>query len=142
LPPVGAAWLALRGDAAKALLSAPVVARSEHFVFHRATMPVAKDLSTDAAPSRTPSVDKSAAPGLAIMLPKRHARRAVTRNLIRRQIREALRAQPRALGQAHCLVRLRRPFAAAEFHSAASLALRATVRGEVTQLCLDAERLR
>ncbi|MEI6029280.1 MAG: ribonuclease P protein component [Betaproteobacteria bacterium] len=68
------------------------------------------------------------------VVPKRHARRAVTRNLIKRQIRaSALRIQA-GLPGGMWLVRLRQPFAVSAFPSAASPALRAAVRSELDRL--------
>ena len=68
------------------------------------------------------------------MVPKRWARRAVTRNLIRRQIYAVgERLQPPLAAGAH-LVRLRAAFAPAQYPSAASVALQRAVRAELCQL--------
>jgi ribonuclease P protein component len=72
--------------------------------------------------------------GLALVVPKRHAKRAVTRNLIKRQMREAVR---RHVAAGHCaalLVRLRSAFDPRQYPSAASSALRAAVRTELDEL--------
>ena len=45
-------------------------------------------------------------PRLALVVPKRLAPRAVTRNRVRRLIREAFRLQQRRLGGSDCVVRL------------------------------------
>ena len=66
------------------------------------------------------------------MVPKRLARRAVTRNVIRRQVREA--ASRWSLTDRLCLVRLRKAFDPRQFPSAASAALRAQVRAELDDL--------
>ena len=74
------------------------------------------------------------------MVPKRWARRAVTRNAIRRQIHavgESL--QPPLAADAH-LVRLRAGFARSQFPSASSTALKAAVRAELLQLFASRER--
>lgn len=68
------------------------------------------------------------------MVPKRHARRAVTRNLIRRQMREVLRDESPALPACQLLIRLRAPFDRGRFPAAASAALRAAVRQELAEL--------
>jgi ribonuclease P protein component len=75
---------------------------------------------------------------LGAMVPKRHARRAVTRNLLKRQIRAAFERHEAALPHGMWLVRLRRVFPPSEFVSARSalLAEAATDRLEV----LDSER--
>ena len=74
------------------------------------------------------------------VLPKRHARRAVTRNLLRRQIRAAMQRHASSLPPGNWLVRLRRPFAAAEFVSAASAELRGCVRAELETMLSRAAR--
>lgn len=72
-----------------------------------------------------------------MVVPKRHARRAVTRTLIKRQIRGAVQRmdvarQPLAPGL--WVVRLRAPFDRAAFVSAASAALGNEVRRELDGL--------
>jgi len=74
------------------------------------------------------------------MVPKRWARRAVTRNLIKRQIYSIAAQQRVALPLAAYLVRLRSGFDRQHFKSAASDALRAAVREEITQLFSKATR--
>ena len=71
---------------------------------------------------------------LGCVVPKRHARRAVTRNLIRRAIREAALAQADALRAGLCVVRLRAPVPAGEFPSGASETLHRLVRAELAEL--------
>lgn len=68
------------------------------------------------------------------MVPKRHARRAVTRNLLKRQIRAAMQRHWQALAPGLWLVRLRAPFAATQYPSAASCALRVAAAGELEVL--------
>ena len=60
---------------------------------------------------------------LGAVVPKRHARRSVTRTLLKRQIRRHLAAHRAALPPGLWVVRLRAPFDRAEFPSAASAAL-------------------
>lgn len=64
------------------------------------------------------------------VVPKRHARRSVTRSLLKRQIRAAVDRQP-ALPGGLWVVRLRSPFAREQFPSAASEALRRAARDEL-----------
>ncbi|MDE2452761.1 MAG: ribonuclease P protein component, partial [Burkholderiales bacterium] len=66
--------------------------------------------------------------------PKRHARRAVTRNLLKRQIRSAMARHAARLAPGIWLVRLKAPYPRAEFASAASDALRGAARAELEQL--------
>lgn len=75
---------------------------------------------------------------LGTVLPKRHARRSVTRSLLKRQMRQAAaRALPQ-LPAGLWLLRLSRPFAAAEFVSAASPALKRAARTELDALLQQA----
>lgn len=68
------------------------------------------------------------------MVPKRHARRAVTRNLLKRQIRQAFERYEALLPHGLWLVRLRRVFAQAEFISARSDLLAEAARRELDEL--------
>ncbi len=75
---------------------------------------------------------------LGTVVPKRHAKRAVTRNLLKRQIRAALLRRDLP-GQALLrsglwVVRLRAPFDRLAFASAASPALREAARAEIEAL--------
>lgn len=136
-PPPYRCWWSLDQAGIKALRAQPTIAQTPHFALHHARqsalMPV---LSTDGAPERTRSVNNRApaAPpdGLGVIAPKRHARRAVTRNLVKRQVREAVRRWPLPAGS--WLVRLRGPLHPRRCRSAASPALRMLVRAELDEL--------
>lgn len=144
----GLPWVSLGGDALKALLSAPTVAKTTHFVLQAASeQSVALELPTGRAPDRTESVDNSVPvspssckTGLALVVPKRHAKRAATRNLVKRQMREAMRGASADWSGRQMLIRQRRPFAPQQFRSATSDALRDAVRGELEQLFAQARR--
>lgn len=71
---------------------------------------------------------------LGIVLPKRHARRSVTRSLLKRQIRQAVASRETGLDSGLWVVRLRAPFDRASFPSAASEALRRQARAELAGL--------
>jgi ribonuclease P protein component len=71
---------------------------------------------------------------LGAMTPKRWARRAVTRNTIRRQIYAVGDGLDVPLCAGAHLVRLRAAFAPAQFPSARSEALKRAVRAELVQL--------
>jgi len=71
---------------------------------------------------------------LGAVVPKRHARRAVTRSLLKRQIYAAAERHRVGLGEGVWIVRLRAPFDRAQFTSAASAALRASARTELESL--------
>lgn len=134
------------------LLASPACARSAHFAVHHVdtavlagptaeNRPQAAELSTVSPPLGAGSVDKSAVRhALGTVLPKRHARRAVTRNLLRRQIRQALLRHADRLPPGQWLVRLRSPFARPAFPSAASDALRRAARAELDAALLGASR--
>jgi len=68
------------------------------------------------------------------MVPKRWAKRAVTRNAIKRQIYTVSDDFLPRYPQAAWVVRLRRDFSRKEFLSASSQALKQVVRSEVTAL--------
>jgi ribonuclease P protein component len=72
--------------------------------------------------------------GLGAVVPKRHARRAVTRSLLKRQIYAAAETHREALGDGLWIVRLRAPFDRTEFPSAASNPLRILARRELDAL--------
>jgi ribonuclease P protein component len=127
--------VALGGDAIQALLAAPTRAKTAHFVLQAAAKPFAPELPTEAAPDRTDSVDNLSEPlGFALVVPKRHARRAVTRNLVRRQMREAMRRHLADWAGQRVLVRQRAAFDIRQYPSAASTALRVAVRDELERL--------
>ena len=130
-------------------------ARSAHFALHHLSAPpapsawhVAKlrtaqaDLSTgneqpahslvDHDPPRAPSVPVEGC-WVGVVVPKRHARRSVTRQLLKRQIRAAFAERP-GMPPGMWVVRLRAPFDRQKFPSAASDALRAAARAELAQL--------
>jgi ribonuclease P protein component len=76
----------------------------------------------------------AAACRFALVVPKRHARRAVTRSLIKRQGRAQFAAHAARLAAGDWLLRLRAGFPLPQFPSAASTALRVAVRAELQTL--------
>ena len=68
------------------------------------------------------------------VVPKRHARRAVTRSLIKRQIYAAAERHRDRMAPGLWIVRLRSPFDRGEFPSAASRALLRRARDELDHL--------
>jgi ribonuclease P protein component len=79
---------------------------------------------------------------LGCMVPKRQARRAVTRNLVKRQMRESFRRHAAALPMGLWLLRLHAGFPVADYPSAASAALAEAVRGELDRLLAGASHAR
>jgi ribonuclease P protein component len=73
---------------------------------------------------------------LGTVLPKRHARRAVTRSLLKRQIRAAVGIHVESLAAGRWVVRLRSSFDRAAYPSAASTALQHDARIELDDLLL------
>lgn len=77
------------------------------------------------------------------IIPKRYARRSVTRNLIRRQMRAAVQRHQAAFRSpigAKWVLRLRAAFAIETFPSAASQALKSSVRSELDALLAGSKR--
>lgn len=73
-------------------------------------------------------------PWVGALIPKRWAKRAVTRNAIKRQIYTVSSEIEASLKQAAHVVRLRSAFDRAKFPSASSDALKQAVRTELQQL--------
>jgi ribonuclease P protein component len=69
-----------------------------------------------------------------MVVPKRHARRSVTRTLVKRQMRAVMAARADALPPGLWVLRLKSVFDLKQFPSAASDALRERVRVELQQL--------
>jgi ribonuclease P protein component len=133
------------------VLAAPSRARSPHFAVHHlqaapltrsrpAIPPLSTELSTGLTTASAGMVDDPRGQvWLGAVLPKRHARRAVTRSLLKRQIRAALSRAPHVPGGLW-VVRLRAPFPREHFPSAASPALAGAARSELDTVLADAVR--
>lgn len=113
----------------QAVMAGALVAKTPHFALHR----VALNAPHENAPSHRAMLPVADA-WLGVLLPKRWARRAVTRNAIRRQIYEVAREKAHQLPQAAWVVRLRSEFSRQRFVSATSDALKRAVRSELNQL--------
>ena len=126
-------------------------ASSAHFAVHHlpdrpsapakpSAKPATAELSTDEKPEVISAVDDSVSaspPGavwLGAVVPKRHAKRAVTRSLLKRQIRSTVTGAEAALAGGLWVIRLRAPFDRHIFVSAASDALKRVARAELEQL--------
>jgi ribonuclease P protein component len=128
----------------QAVLAGKTVARTAHFALHRAALDArAVPTSMAGTPIPQPSGPESLRPQalfavggvwLGAMVPKRWAKRAVTRNTIKRQIYQVIQAfEPRFPHAAH-VVRLRSVFDRKVFISATSDQLKHAVRAELEQL--------
>ena len=96
---------------------------------------VARRLSTGNAPEPVKPVDDLPAElWVGAVVPKRHARRAVTRSLLKRQIRSVFERHVDVLAAGLWVVRLRATFDKARFASAASDALKRAARDELETL--------
>jgi len=128
------------------LRATPAWSRSEHFAVHhlrcgphrplgRHRRAADDKLSTDHEDNLSQPVDElSAGHWLGTVLPKRLARRSVTRNLLRRQIRAVMHQHQTRLPPGLWVVRLRAPFSRTGFVSAASDALRRAARSELNAM--------
>ena len=118
----------------QAVLNVAIVAKTPHFALHRNSLDAAA-LSPSAGGATLPSVLFPVMDvWLGAMVPKRWARRAVTRNAIKRQIYAVSGDFQHLYKQAAFVVRLRRDFSRKEFASATSVQLRSAVRGELQSL--------
>ena len=116
------------------MLAGAIVARTEHFAMHRQLLDSPAALPPGAGAVIRPALFPVCDLWLGAMVPKRWARRAVTRNAIKRQIYHVSADFLDRFPQAAFVVRLRREFSRAEFVSAASPHLKAAVRTEVQAL--------
>jgi ribonuclease P protein component len=120
----------------QAVMAGSTVARTAHFVLHRADLQAAA--VHEANPTGPGGIPKALfvvpAVWIGVLLPKRWARRAVTRNAIKRQIYNVSATfEPQLLAAAH-VVRLRAAFDRKHFTSATSDLLKQAVRTELQQL--------
>lgn len=106
------------------------VSRTPHFVLHRGPL----DAMSSAGPAPQALFVVRDQAWMGAVVPKRWAKRAVTRNGIKRQIYNVSAAFEDRLPAAAHVVRLRMDFARKEFPSAWSEALKVVVRAELQQL--------
>lgn len=119
----------------QAVLAGAMVAKTSHFALHRNALeakPVARQTGQPAAQAAT--LFRMQDMWIGAMVPKRWAKRAVTRNAIKRQIYAVSADFSDQYPQAAFVVRLRRAFDRTEFVSAVSDQLQQAVRAEVQAL--------
>ena len=134
----------------QAVLAGSIAARTPHFALHRNALE-AVVVATATVPDSMGVQDKKLSevfisPALfpvqdtwiGAMVPKRWAKRAVTRNAIKRQIYTVSKIFMHSYPQAAFLVRLRKEFSRKEFPSATSAALQEAVRTELNTLMSSA----
>lgn len=140
----------LRSADFQRVLALPPRSRSTHFAAHHVPAcpslpakpqrkPACAHLSTGDAPTCPPAVDDSPAPAplgqwLGLVVPKKHARRAVTRNLIKRQMRAVMASAGAGLPDGLWVLRLKAPFDRQVFTSPASVPLLQAARDELLLL--------
>ena len=146
----------------QAAMAGGTVSRTPHFALHRLGLvppdgetPKAQAEETSQSSDGSGSVPReqhaaqalfvvaaheNAGPWLGAMVPKRWARRAVTRNTIKRQIYAVAASFETRLPQAAHVVRLRSTFDRKQFVSATSDALKQAVGAELLQLFGHAAR--
>jgi ribonuclease P protein component len=133
------------------VLGTPPRLRSAHFALHHLQArpgprskalngPEVEKISTGRSLIDADPVDNKPICWCGSIVPKRHARSAVTRNLLRRQIRAAMQRHEDDLEPGLWLVRLRQPFSAKAYRSAASRAMRTAAASELDQLLIQASR--
>jgi ribonuclease P protein component len=134
-----------RSDFERLLASRPS-SRSAHFAVHHVCGrpresrgelegPASSELSTASVEHLPTAVDNLPHQHwLGVVIPKRQARRAVTRNLLKRQVRSVFAQHEPRLPGGLWLVRLRQGFGKADFASAASQPMRVAVRRELEGL--------
>jgi ribonuclease P protein component len=129
----------------QAALAGGTVSRTAHFALHRLsltapTTSLAQADSIGPAPSPEQALFDLPDVWLGAMVPKRWARRAVTRNTIKRQIYTVSQRFGDRLPLAAHVVRLRTGFDRKQFISASSEQLKLAVRLELEQLFERASR--
>lgn len=134
----------------QAVLAGETVARSEHFALHRCELAhnnrvvvkVVPEISVQPKPAETklPPLFPALDLWIGAMVPKRWAKRAVTRNAIKRQIYTvSADFSPQQLTAAY-VVRLRRDFTRKTYVSASSEQLKLAIRKELVMLMSDGAR--
>ena len=140
----------------QATMSGGTISRTTHFALHRLVL-TESDVAKDAAPTGPGALLSEQAPKalfvvpgchvpqvwLGPLVPKRWAKRSVTRHAIKRQIyavASEFNAQLQALPPAAYVVRLRAGFDRKQFISATSEPLKRAVRAELLQLLQHATR--
>jgi ribonuclease P protein component len=130
----------------QAALAGGTVSRTAHFALHRLPLTAGTGTPKAMADTAGPAPDEAQAlfaldgVWIGAMVPKRWARRAVTRNTIKRQIYAVSSRFADRLPSAAHVVRLRTAFDRKQFISATSEQLKLAVREELEQLFLRGVR--
>lgn len=125
----------------QAALAGGTVSRTPHFALHRLNLPeTSVNPASSSADGAAHALFQPKAVWLGAMVPKRWARRAVTRNAIKRQIYVISAQYEVRMPCAAHVVRLRAGFDRTQFISATSTLLKQAVRLELEQLFERAAR--
>ena len=119
------------------VLAGAVIAKTTHFALHRSCLDgfgSADKALDNGKPGISSALFRQQEIWIGAMVPKRWAKRAVTRNAIKRQIYAVSGEFCRAYPKSAFVIRLRRGFDKIEFLSAASDQLKQAVRTEVQAL--------
>ena len=118
----------------QAVLAGSIIAKTPHFALHRNRLETRSPALQTEKPVEPARLFRQQDMWIGAMVPKRWAKRAVTRNAIKRQIYTVTADFSRMYPQAAFVVRLRSSFARTEFVSAVSDQLRQAVRDEIQTL--------
>ncbi len=121
-------------------MSTGTVSRTPHFVLHQWQSPA--KASTGSGFQETPTLFVEGVLMMGALTPKRWAKRAVTRNLIRRQVHAVAHELEKVLTPTAYVVRLRATFNSEKFISASSDVLKQVVRQELKHLFTYANQAR
>lgn len=126
------------------MLAGGIVARTTHFALHstKLALPVHNTPGNELIQLRQTALFPVADVWMGAMVPKRWAKRAVTRNTIKRQIYSVSHDLESTFPVAAHVVRVRCSFDRLQFLSATSAVLKAAVRHELQQLFTSAQTRR
>jgi ribonuclease P protein component len=116
------------------ILAASTVARTEHFVMHAASLQEMQGCNLSSTNIPTEAAQSKPQIWLGALVPKRWAKRAVTRNTIKRQIYSVAQELEANLPKLAHVIRLRKGFSLTQFKSASSSPLKKAVRLELQNL--------
>ncbi len=116
----------------QAVLAGSTLARTTHFALHCVAIAMPDPVQNEAP------LFSSREAWLGAMVPKRWAKRAVTRNTIKRQIYAVCASFETVLKPAAHVVRMRCGFDTKQYVSASSIVLKTAVRTELQQLLAQA----
>lgn len=125
----------------QAALAGKTLSKTAHFVLHGCALAQPSSVTPADGQERAQALFSCVDIWLGAMVPKRWAKRAATRNLIKRQIYAISAERHEVLAQGAHVVRLRSGFSTRDFPSAASDALKLAVRQELVQLFASPQRV-